>query len=54
MFVGIYSFVIIFMKIKYISFFSFSFLYFSQVKWKSTLLLTKLIIPFDLSTPNTT
>ena len=54
MFVGIYLLVIIFINIKYLSFFSFSFLYFSQVKWKPTLLLTKLIITFGLSIPNTT
>ena len=34
--------------------FLFHFLYFSQVKWKSTLLLTNLIITFGLSIPNTT
>ena len=54
MFAGIYLLVIIFINIKYLSFFSFSVLYFSQVKWKPTLLLTKLIITFGLSIPNTT
>ena len=34
--------------------FLFHFVYFSQVKWKSTLLLTNLIITFGLSIPNTT
>ena len=53
MFVGIYLFVIIFINIKYLSFFPL-FLYFNQVKWKPTLLLTKLIITFGLSIPNTT
>ena len=54
MFVGTYLLVIIFISIKCVSFFSFSFLYFSQVKWKPTLLLTKLIITFGLPIPNTT
>ena len=34
--------------------FLFLFLYFSQVKWKPTLILTKLIITLGLSIPNTT
>ena len=46
MFVGIYLLVIIFENMKYLSFFFFSFLYFSQVKWKPTLLLTRLFISF--------
>ena len=45
---------IIFINIKHVSFLSFSFFVFCQVKWKSTLLLTNLIITFGLSIPNTT